>query len=746
MPYTGPDDEKLPEAVAELPEAERAQWVAVFNEVHAETGDEGRAASAAWAAVRADEEEEPERRSTVIKAIDGRDGAIGGYLVVFGDTDNKDLQGEYFTSKTELGLDWYPRRPVLYHHGLDSTLGPEMIGQIENLKMDEFGVWAEAQLDLRSRWVQKVMELVNRGVLNWSSGSLPHLVEVEQDGHIRRWPIIEGSTTPSPAEPRGTNIAPAKHYSEKTTVIQAFKSAGLDVPGDLDMADADNSTPAYEIDGEQYTVGDFDLPFAATHTHTQESEEMAENAVTVDIVKQLMKEQFKEQEIKAAAEREQVELKAKAERAEKAERELAELKAQMGAGGSKRLPHRESEPEALNDPQLGAVPQIRVASKFDGLSVSEMATVGVVMKAAGKTTSSEWSKAWAEKVVREGVPVPRGIKADELDHTTNTGFGAEWVNEIWSGNLWEKARNENVVFPRIDQFMMEAKTVNREIEGADPTVYYVGETTDEDQLTFGGANNPTPDSKVGTGEVVYTAKKLALRVPFSTELTEDSTIPIIQQFERQGSIAMLDAVDNVIINGDTATTATGNINSDDATPTAKSKYLAVNGIRKQGLVTNTAQGYDAGNATISLALMRDARAQLPKRYGSKPDNLLWIADYSTWIKMLNMDEFLTLDKAGPGATNISGVLMFADGIEVVCSGEMELTEPDGKINATPVSQDRGNALLIVRNRWSVGVRRQIRLITEMIASADAYQMYAHMRLDVQPFDTESSVNLYNIQV
>jgi hypothetical protein len=155
--------------------------------------------------------------STRVKAL-GDTGRVGGYLVVWGDVLRPDLQGEYFTPDTDLGLDWYPRRPVLYHHGLDGDLGPVMIGQIEVMQPDQTGVWVEAQLDMRSRWARAVLDLVRRDALGWSSGSLPHLVDVAPDGHIRRWPVVEGSLTPTPAEPR---------YTDAVAVKAAFRALGL---------------------------------------------------------------------------------------------------------------------------------------------------------------------------------------------------------------------------------------------------------------------------------------------------------------------------------------------------------------------------------------------------------------------------------------------------------------------------------------------------------------------------------------
>ena len=51
------------------------------------------------------------------------------------------------------------------------------------------------------------------------------------------------------------------------------------------------------------------------------------------------------------------------------------------------------------------------------------------------------------------------------------------------------------------------------IEGTDPTVFFVPESSDEAQLTL-GSGNPIPDSKIGSGKVQLAAKKLALRVGF----------------------------------------------------------------------------------------------------------------------------------------------------------------------------------------------------------------------------------------
>ena len=89
-----------------------------------------------------------------VKMIDEPAGRVGGYLITWGEARQPDMQGEYFTPETDVGLDWYERRPVLYHHGLDGALKAAVIGVIDTLTPDEIGLWAEAQLDLHKRYVR----------------------------------------------------------------------------------------------------------------------------------------------------------------------------------------------------------------------------------------------------------------------------------------------------------------------------------------------------------------------------------------------------------------------------------------------------------------------------------------------------------------------------------------------------------------------------------------------------------------
>ena len=586
-----------------------------------------------------------------VKMVDAPAGRIGGYLLIWGEPRQRDLQGEYFTPQTDVGLDWYEQRPVLYHHGLDGALKAAVIGVIDTLMPDETGLWAEAQLDLRKRYVRAVQRLVDQGLLSWSSGSLPHLVEVSAEGRIKRWPIVEGSLTPTPAEPR---------HSCAQTLKSAYKSLGLDMSR-LSLSQA---------------------AAASDQTKTMKGQAMTEERT------------------KAV----------------------------------KRLPLAD-EREALK------LNRVSVGSEFDSLDALDMLHGYMLLRSAKSFhgVSERYSNALADKVNRAQL---KATKADELAYSTQTGFGDEWAPDLWSQQIWRKARQDNTILPLFQSIEMPSNPFELPIEGADPTVYFVPETQDEAQLTL-GSGNPIPDSKIGSGKVTLNAKKLALRVGFSSELVEDAVIPVLNVYREQAVRAITDAIDNVLLNGDTTTAGSGNINSDNAKPPATAKYLALNGLRHLPLVDNTANATNL-NGAPTLAKLREARFKMPGKYAARPSDLAWLVDSGAYSALLGMSEFLTVDKAGPLATAQTGQVGFVDGIPVFVSAEMPLTQADGKVASG--SNTKGQAVCVYRPGWYVGYRRKIAVSVDYLSYYDSYQLTATVRLAFVRFDDEVASCLYNIAV
>lgn len=151
---------------------------------------------------------------------------VEGYLVTWGNENDTDLQGEFFTPRTEFCLDWFKERPALYHHGLDGDVGLRTIGTLKSIEMDDLGLWVKAQLNKRDQYARAVYDMVKTKEFGWSSGSVDHLVKIAPDGEIAVWPLIEGSITPTPAQPAKTTVRALKNadaiYGIPETPVRAF--------------------------------------------------------------------------------------------------------------------------------------------------------------------------------------------------------------------------------------------------------------------------------------------------------------------------------------------------------------------------------------------------------------------------------------------------------------------------------------------------------------------------------------------
>lgn len=180
--------------------------------------------------------EQSKKKSYQVKVIDIDDdhAKVGGYGVIFGGVD---LEGETFTSETDFMPDLVPVKLVLYDHGLQKTVR-HTLGKAKE-KIDEVGIWVEAQLDRHKDYVSEILQLIDEGILGWSSGSVGHLVE--RDGKtIKRWPIVEYSLTPTPAEPRTIGVERIKQLAEANPDLKALIPEGAgDVPDDATVTIAD---------------------------------------------------------------------------------------------------------------------------------------------------------------------------------------------------------------------------------------------------------------------------------------------------------------------------------------------------------------------------------------------------------------------------------------------------------------------------------------------------------------------------
>lgn len=114
-------------------------------------------------------------------------------------TPGVDLDGEWFSPRTDIKADWLPFRLVDWHHGADRTMSRTVIGKAQNLVMDEDGWWVDVWLKHGEKRLDLIRLLAERGAQVFgSSESVPGLTRKATTGEILVWPYWRQTLSTSP--------------------------------------------------------------------------------------------------------------------------------------------------------------------------------------------------------------------------------------------------------------------------------------------------------------------------------------------------------------------------------------------------------------------------------------------------------------------------------------------------------------------------------------------------------------------
>lgn len=110
-----------------------------------------------------------------------------------------DLDGEWFSERTDIKADWFNVRLVDWHHGADGLMKRAVIGKADNLRMDEDGWWVDVWLQHGERRLDLIRRLAERGgQLFGSSESVAGMVKKATTGEITVWPYVRQTLSTSP--------------------------------------------------------------------------------------------------------------------------------------------------------------------------------------------------------------------------------------------------------------------------------------------------------------------------------------------------------------------------------------------------------------------------------------------------------------------------------------------------------------------------------------------------------------------
>lgn len=311
----------------------------------------------------------------------------------------------------------------------------------------------------------------------------------------------------------------------------------------------------------------------------------------------------------------------------------------------------------------------------------------------------------------------RPFKADELNATDITGQGLEWLSVWYDTRLWERARNETRLFDHLIEKGMRtatipqgSKTMNVKTNTGSGSVYTSPEANSVDAV--GRPETVARLTPFTTGEVEVSAAKHIIAQGITYDLEEDSIINAVAFANDDMRRTLNEAIESVLLNGDTATAASTNINLIDGTPAggmSTPDYIAWDGFRKHALVTYAAtQAADAGGV-MDITLFNQVLSLFPNAIKQRKDNMLFVIDSDTEDALRVLPELLTMDTAGGRATIFTGDLndnpLFR--VMLYTSGFLNLANTAGKISGTSSNNTTGSILGIYAPYWQYGRKRAV---------------------------------------
>ncbi|MBA4420265.1 MAG: hypothetical protein C0391_03885 [Anaerolinea sp.] len=699
----------------------------------------------------------------------------------YGPNNGKDIDKQYFSPNTKFHEETLKSPLIVYFHGWSpegKPMGmPEIIGSALKLWKDAKGLWYRIKLDKVNAFAKRAWAAAKEGTAKASSGSLSHLVRIAKDGEILNWPLAEISLIDT-----GKNRFPANAFAVALPVMKAHYegiSALLETEEDAIGAQPAQSTSQ----GEQAAVskksnqppspegGHTGPPLHKEGTHPNppqikttfgEGTRNKETKMTPEEIQALFDKAIAAHDLAQAdalkaqlAEKEKIDAAVKAEK-EKWEAEAA-TKSRLNAGA----PHQA---------------QFADTWKYDNYSPAEIGLAVDILRSNKEPVSPAMIKALALKCSElkdseESVYVKSAMKKAGLEPTVEaikaatdpmyTGgslIGSDWVGAAYAMQIWGAIRAARQIVPKIPSVVIPDGYSSEyfPLEGADPTWYKVAETSAADStMKFPTAS--VTASQAATARKQITVAKMGARAMYSGEMVEDSLLPFAAQLQEQLQQSGGEMLEHVVIDGDTTTTGSTNINDigNSSTQTATNLHLVMDGFRKLALVTNTANSRSAaGSLTVddfieTLWLMGTAGLAV-----SDPTKCAFIIDPNVLKAASKLPEVLTRDVNGV-ATLENGWLKRIWSVEVLPSWFMHYkstTYPRkantaGKVDQDTQTNNTTGAILGVRfDQWKLAYKRKLTMETTRFANSDSWEITALMRVGLGYRDTEASAISYNVGI
>ena len=219
-----------------------------------------------------------------------------------------------------------------------------------------------------------------------------------------------------------------------------------------------------------------------------------------------------------------------------------------------------------------------IEHRSGNLSVAQKQLFNIMLNATPGLKEHQIEKISNEGIPEEALRQAKAVGSSNLQRlrkaltTGGSNSGAELIAQDLSSELLNRMYLESQV---------AAEFISAEIDM--PTQSFVLPIRTTRPTFVAGSENPgsnPAESSPGTDDVTLTAAKLIGRTNFSYEADEDAIVPVLNMVTNNLASAAADALENAIINGDTAA-------SQDSDASAGDDVTLFDGIRKYALGGST---------------------------------------------------------------------------------------------------------------------------------------------------------------
>jgi hypothetical protein len=657
---------------------------------------------------------------TNIRAIS--DHVAGGIIVPFNVVDKFKT---WWNRDSDFALHLFKERPAFWFHLSESRKHEHNWQRAGTVLDDSFevrdnGLYAQARIDDENMW-QRILA----GGIGWSTGTMPNLMRIRDDGYVQRWPIVELSAAPTEhlgSLPNTTNIEIIRvHLPDITQNEEIIRSNWIMSENGVTVANPPVAAPT--IDPLQFQAMQQQMS-GITDSLRLLTEAAQAPARQLPVAAPPTVEPPKPAPMRVGYHWDEASLFTGILRA-RLFPDIWEEDRQFRASVLEKIEraYSEQETQRISDSVLPDTDRFTRSFPIDDVAYNALKP-------------------------RMGA----NLRANEAMATVDSGW-TDLIDTLFESVAWHYFRRESAVMSVLPTHIMGASKERITVVTGGPVFNKVAEV--EDSADINPSTSLIPSSKVTMDNIDFQTYKAGARTFASRELFEETKVSVAEAWAMEYLRAAKDAMDYTLINGDETDTddnigswttggGTTAIPSAEASSTGKSKLLMLDGLRHMALVTDT-NTLDFGGALAS-----DDIVKLRRKLGTRGDmgmdisNLVIITDLEGFYEIELLADYKSQNDVGALATLVNGPMTVWRRVPVLAASAASyaLTNATGQ-----VPQAGGGTKFSMVCLWRPAIRLGIfRALNTKVAETldgEARQIVSTWRIDLQRLQPDSVVLGFN---